>query len=758
MPYLPNSMPFWPTGLLVCAVLLTSCGSPPDGDPADADTHGSSALQLHVLSAKPHLVSGGDVLVRVDVTDGTPLDEVAVSVNGSDVTAAFREEAGRRALLGLVTGLQDGHNLLESYVREGSETVASLDLTNYPITGPMISGPHQEPFYCRTADFELVTGEVLGAPIDEHCSVETRVDYVFRSTDGTFKPLADLDGPRPADLARTTTMDGHAVPFIVRVETGTINRGIYESAILHDPSEPEPDPWMRSTGWNGTLVYTHGGGCQGGWYHQGIETGGVLHAGLLEDGYAVTSSTLNRFGQNCNDLLASETHLMVKERFVERYGEPDFTISTGSSGGSYQSHQTADNYPGVFDGIIVGASFPDVTSATLYTLADARLLLHYFTEIAPGLFTEEEQRLVSGFGQWGQLPHLSMRAARIDPIFDPEAPPEQLGGEFGLAGYYGGGDGGVPQALVDERYHPATNPSGVRATVYDHTVNVYGIDPESGFAARPLDNVGVQYGLGALNAGQITIAQFLDLNERIGGFDADANHVPERHVADMHAARMAIETGRILYGGAGLATTPIIDYRTYGDDDPEGDIHMKVHQFSTRARLVAANGHADNQVMVVGGRWGFTDDAPDLRTLFHEMDTWLTNLANDTSNTPAAEKVVRAKPPGLADACWDNRSEPRRKVEEPQTYDGSGLCNELYPSFPTPRHVAGAPLANDLVKCQLKPIDPDDYTVAFTPDERQRLGGIFPDGVCDWTKPGAEQTAHAGTWLSLGPSAVNRVR
>ena len=40
------------------------------------------------------------------------------------------------------------------------------------------------------------------------------------------------------------------------------------------------------------------------------------------------------------------------------------------------------------------------------------------------------------------------------------------------------------------------NPEGARCDVYDHAVNMYGRDPQTGFARRPLDNVGVQYGLG----------------------------------------------------------------------------------------------------------------------------------------------------------------------------------------------------------------------------------------------------------------------
>ncbi len=732
-------------GVLAAACLLGSCMRTLEGGEG-----ASEGLQIVSLSAKPYLASGGDVLVRVDVREAVPLPDVTMTLNGADVTDAFRALPERHSLLGLISGLRHGENSLDARSPEGGDNggalTAHLGLTSYPITGPMISGSHEQPFECQSEEFTVVTGEPLGPPIDEHCSVETRIDYVYRATDDTFKPLPDVAGGLPADLVQTTTTDGHTVPFIVRVQTGTVNRAIYESAILHDPTEPTPDPWTRSASWNGKLIYTHGGGCRGGWYQQGARTGGVLREGLLQDGYAITSASLNVYGQNCNDLLASETHMMVKERFVESYGAPLFTIGTGGSGGSYHSHQTADNYPGVFDGIIVSSSFPDVTSATIFTLADARLLYNYFTNVAPESLTKEEQQAVAGFGEWGSIPNLSRGAARIDPVFEEGLASEEQGGEVSAA------------ALEAARYHPATNPTGARATVYDHTVNVYGIDPETGFAGRPLDNVGLQYGLAALNTGKITKTRFLDLNERIGGFDADANHVPERHVANERAARRAVETGRILYGGGGLATTPVIDYRTYTDDRENGDIHMKVHQHSTRARMIQANGHADNHVMAVQGRWGFTSDRPDLKRLFRQMDQWLTKLAADTSDADLAAKVVRAKPAELVDACWDNRVDPRVKIDEPQTFDGPGVCNELYPAFPTARHVAGAPLANNIVKCQLKPISLDDYAVTFTDEERARLDQIFPDGVCDWSKPGIYQGNYRGTWLSFGPSEVNLVR
>ena len=123
----------------------------------------------------------------------------------------------------------------------------------------------------------------------------------------------------------------------------------------------------------------------------------------------------------------------------------------------------------------------------------------------------------------------------------------------------------------------------------------------------------VYSGLAALNNGDFFNRQFLDLNRDISGFDRDMNHVPERHQSDRRRRR-AIESGKF-YGGAGLASTPVIDYRTYMDAR-RGDIHVLVRQFSAKQRLANANGHTENHVMQIGGRWGFTEQAPDLGALF----------------------------------------------------------------------------------------------------------------------------------------------
>ena len=741
-------------GLLSCSTeepIATSASDVGNSGEVSPELNNDRGIQLRAVSTKPWLVTGGDLLVEVIIDESLSRAQLSMSLDGSDISDQFRETAAT-TLQALMTDIPEGDStfLVE---HRGAQLSESLNLTNYPSIGPIISGPHEQPYVCQTEQFVTVAGDTLGSALDSNCSIPTRVDYVYWSTlDEVFKPLPlDAETLPPEDMGLITIMGQVIEPYIVRVETGTVNRAIYEIAMLHNPLNGSRflNPWNRSSNWNDKLVYTHGGGCRAGWHQQGIRTGGVMRRGLFEQGYALTSATLNVFGQNCNDLLASETHIMVKERFIEHYGEPVHTIATGASGGSYQSHQTADNYPGVFDGIIVSSSFPDVTTATIFTLADSRLLHNYFSTLEVETFTQEQQRAVSGFGVWESIANLSRGAARLDPLFNVETPLEDQGGELS-----------IPQ--LREELYSATNLRGIRATVYDHSVNIYGtitnpLDPKQNIAQRPLDNVGVQYGLLALNQNILTVQQFLDLNRDIGGFDRDMNHVPERHRADVQANKRAIESGRVLFGGAGLASTPVIDYRTYNDHLEGGDIHMIVHQFSTRQRLVNANGHADNHVMQVGGQWGFIEGQDDLGSLFRQMNFWIQNIQADSLEPDPAFRVVRNKPANLTDSCWDTTGETIELVEEPLGFNSESRCGQLYPSYQSPRQVAGAPLANDIVSCQLKKIDLEDYVISFTADEYQQLLNVFPGGVCDWSLGDSSGSRHQGTWKSFGPSPINRL-
>src|SRR5262249_28171862 len=132
---------------------------------------------------------------------------------------------------------------------------------------------------------------------------------------------------------------------------------------------------------------------------------------------------------------------------------------------------------------------------------DGRLLTHYFNVVRPGEFTDAQQVAVSGYKGKVAFIDAARQSGRTDPVPNRvDSIPGYVSAPFNPA---------VPVSL---RYDPVSNPNGARGTVYDAAHNVYGVDPVTGFALRPFDNVGVQYGLEALQAGVITPEQFLDLN------------------------------------------------------------------------------------------------------------------------------------------------------------------------------------------------------------------------------------------------------
>ena len=63
--------------------------------------------------------------------------------------------------------------------------------------------------------------------------------------------------------------------------------------------------------------------------------------------------------------------------------------------------------------------------------------------------------------------------------------------------------------------------------------------------------------------------------------------------------------------------------------------------------------------------------------------------------------------------------------------------------------MAGQSVRSDIIKCQLRPIAASDYKVTFTAAEMTRLRAIFPDGVCDWSKPGVGQSEPLGPWYVI---------
>jgi hypothetical protein len=706
---------------VVVAVAATSAGAqqPPN------------QFTIKILSSPAYAVTGGDALAEVQVPTSTALNDVSIKLNGVDVTGAFRT-LGTFSLRGFITGLRSGPNVLSAGPRSTGQILAKILVFNYPRSGPIFSGPHQTPFVCET-DFQG-----LGPPLDPDCSAPTRVDYYYRSTaTNSFQPL-NSSGPRPADLAMTTTNEGMTVPYIVRREMGVINRAVYMIAILHDPAGPLSDPFTRTSGYNGRLIYSFGGGCQAG-YHQGRSVGGMsattfnledtgaaFHDVFLARGYAVIGGSLNVTGTSCADVISAETAEMIKEQFIEEFGPPRYTIGHGASGGSMQQHLLGNNYPGLLDGIIPGRSFPDMMSF-LNPLFDCELLSNAFNTSSL-TWTNAQKTAIAGFKDFGYCVsngtrYPNLRANNCNAT-------------------------SIPPALV---YNPVTNPHGARCTYHDNMVNIFGIDPSTGFARRPFDNVGIQYGLGALDAGVISFAQFIDLNARIGGHDLDGNLVPNRTVADPLALNTAYQTGRVNEFGAGDSMIPIIDLRSYVDtpySDGSVDVHDSYHSRTNRARLVATNGNADNQIIVTAQTLGTLSlDTSTIGSplnvaayaMLDVLDRWLANIANDAAPGTQAQKVVRNKPSDAVDACYDLSG---HKITD------AAQCAQMFPYYGFPRLIAGGPIIDDVFKCALKPVDPADYNPPLTAQQLAMVQAAFPGGVCDWMKPGIGKTPLANTWLS----------
>lgn len=671
------------------------------------------ALSLKVLSTDPSRVAGGDALVEISDASAAP----KVAAGDRDVSTVFAA-AGPGRYLGIVAGLPVGTTTVAA--RAGSAS-ATLSIRNYPITGPVFAGPKESPFYCETSKFKLADGTTLPTAKDADCSVDTVVTYIYKPTgDAAFKPLPNRTA-LPADVARTTTSTGATVPYVVRVEAGTINRGIYQIAVLHDPTtEAAPSPIVPPKGWNKRMVYVFAGGCLG-MYRQGDTTGKLIDDQFLSRGFMTAANSLNVFQNNCDDLLAAESAMMTRERAIELVGAPLYTLGWGCSGGSHQVFQIADNYPGLLDGIVPMCNSVDWTRFQQF-YSDVQLVYDWFGTPVGKTLTDKQKVAIAGTPLNTHASDLARSRAGLCPDAVPK----------------------------DKVYHPKTNPTGVRCTITEHQVNVLGRDPKTGWARSVIDNVGVQYGLGALNDGAITVAQFLDLNEKIGGYDLDGERSDQRAGGDATGLAAYYRAGRVLYAGHGLKDIPIVELRNYSDLDEEG-VHTKFGTYAFMARLERAAGtRANYVVMLESHREGFMSASRvggDAMSHFalDRMDRWLTALADDTSTAPRAEKMARTKPTDLVDACFDADGQ---KIVEAQTVAG-GRCNELYPTHLPPRMVAGGPLSNDVLKCQLKPVDAKDYRVALTSAEMTRLQGIFRDGVCDWSKPGVGQAPPSGVWQSF---------
>jgi hypothetical protein len=659
----------------------------------------SSRLSITVLSGRADLVSGGDALVAIGGVRSTR--GLRVKAAGKDQTSAFSAGADG-TVVGLISGLPLGRS---SVVARTSRRAAKLLVTNHPIGGPVFSGPQLLPWTCQPT------------ARDAQCNEPATFSYLYKSSDPAKQGLQPYDAASPPpDVAMTTTDRGVTVPFVVRLETGYLDRDQYRIATLFQPGKP----WTAiapQDQFNHKLLITHGASC--GVHHEPADAPGVTRGAAeiaLGRGFATMSHALDNTGHNCNLVSEAEALVMTKEYLTERYGTLHYTIGTGCSGGSLAQQWIANAYPGVYQGILPTCSFPDAWGTATQFLDYHLTLAYYDTRSQWGTgvtWTADQMAAVQG--------HISLQNARVSDAaqFHVVVPTDPCRG-----------------VTAQERYEPTTNPGGVRCTIQDAAINVFGPRRRStwsaqeqaigrGFAGVPTDNVGVQYGLGALRSGKITPAQFVDLNAKIGGLSlVGGGIVPNRLVADRPALANAYRSG-LINEANNLDRTAIIDCR--GPD--EGLFHDAYRAFAVRARLDREHGGHGNQ-LIWEGPVPLTADQQCERNSFLAMDRWLAAVEADKGKGSLARKVARDRPADLTDRCYDGNG---NKVSD-------DLCPSIVHVYGTPRTVAGDAITTDNNKCRLKPLSRSDYgSVAFTDAQWAQLQTIFPGGVCDFSKRGVDQ-------------------
>jgi len=752
-------------------------------------------FEIVTLSNRADLISGGDALVEVRVPSNVPLKKVTLSLNGHDVTEAFIE-TGTHTMRGVLTGLVSGEN---EFIAESNGSGegrpgrprATLAIVNHPIGGPILLGSQTTPWICATPAPVPASGNtpasnasgLTTSAIDSQCNIATEYKLFYRTTtagcstslpdpsppaappaNNCFKPYTQ--GTAPADLAMTTTTGGLTVPYIVRVERGTINRGIYDIAVLFNPSQPwsalAPQPQ-----WNGKVVYTFGASTGQPRLQFRTEQNWADDAALSR-GFMVVDNSLTDSLYNSNRVLVAETVMMMKEHIVDTYGEITYTMGNGCSGGSIQQNTTASIFPGLLDGIQPSCDFPDSITTGL-EVGDCVLLVNVYagpewTALVGGLTQAQinakktainghlDQR---GCQSWNNAFGFNNKPGNYVPVL-------VIDQNTGAIAPVGAPRNNclLPAALV---YDPVTNPTGTRCGDPDLAAAVWGtttgIATGSTRALQTGDNVGIQYGLKALLAGAITPEEFVTLNEKIGGFDADSNRRAARSTADLPALDIAYRAG-IVASGTNLGKLPIIDSRGY---DEQG-IHYIWRSFAERARIDTANGgNHDNQVMWRYGTALLPATPAQIAAVtlnsFLTMDAWLSELVvtapKETLNSVRSQdQVIQAKPATAFDLCYLTGD---TNFSTPVTDFAVCDTDSRLMKHASPRQVAGGPLAENILKCQLKPLDQTEYaSVAFTDSQWARLQAVFPGGVCDWSKPGVgQQPAVSPLDFAGGPGGVS---
>lgn len=635
---------------------------------------------------------------------------------------------------------------------------------------PLFAGPLQYPFLCQTEESYLGqplvdNQEKIGIPIfaeadnthatnampigySKDCLLPTRIHYFYnRAGTEKFYPIEKANN----DIAKITR-NGREQDFIVRVETGTINRFIYVIAMLKGPNDAIQTPDTSS--WNKVLIYQFNGGIGIGFNQGKAKIKKLLHHrhAQIAKGYAIAYSTGNETNNNFNIWLQEDTALRVKKQFQAAYATPQYTVGIGGSGGGLQQYLLAQNRPGLIDAAIPQYSYPDMITQTLYAL-DCDPMEYYFD------VTDRHNRYWQTWENRTQIEGLSARSMKNPPYANAYRLSKML------YGYWPSAPTGISecshawrgpaQVVINPRFHVnfyRYHKDVYRRTHWSHWEDVhtiYGKSP-NGFAHTTWDNVGVQYGLEALKNNEISVEMFLDLNKKIGGWRSakrmkkarlwfidgrsdisdfslwshhninlgwKENRPAPRTQGNLDAIEAAYRSGMVFLGKMNI---PTLDIRHYLDG--EQDMHHSFASLAARKRIQDHQGNADNHRIWVSHKDHDVTDAA-----FDTMHQWMlhptTHTVQDACFTKTGDVIAQGS------TVWDGK------------WNGQapGTCTQTFPLYQGSRQVAGEDAKGMILKCQLQSITSAIQRGVYGPidmgPQHNRLTQIFPQGVCDYQQP-----------------------
>jgi len=208
------------------------------------------------------------------------------------------------------------------------------------------------------------------------------------------------------------------------------------------------------------------------------------------------------------------------------------------------------------------------------------------------------------------------------------------------------------------------------------------------------------------------------------------------------AMRAVYDRGMVFHG---QLDRPTIDHRQYMER--ELDMHNVHQSFAVRKRVMERMGNSDMLVIWFTDTMPGTAKASQTLEAIQVMDQWMRNIK---ANPKAGIRANR--PASAVDSCFDVEGKLIYRGDD--AWDGilddkpAGVCTQRFPLYQTSRIVAGAPIEGGIYKCATKPVEQAVMDGTYAPwmpgaADVATLKKIFPNGVCDYSKPDQARPA----WL-----------